>query len=76
MVDGKKILQFFGIFAVVLVITFAMSWVELLSRAKESYNEVIQLIEKAFLLKDDVRKYIVNHSWEYYAKKIEDLFLE
>ncbi len=39
------------------------------------YQTVIQLIEKAFLLKTDIRKTVLEHTWENCSKKIDDLFL-
>ncbi len=39
------------------------------------YLEVIQLIEKAFLLKKNIRNTVLEHTWENCSKKIDDLFL-
>ncbi|MBI5417365.1 hypothetical protein HZA55_05390 [Candidatus Poribacteria bacterium] len=47
MIEGKKILQFFGIAVFVLLITFVLSWMELLSRAKNAYEEGNTYLMKA-----------------------------
>ncbi len=47
MIEGKKILQFIGILALVFCITFVLSWIELLSRAKNSYGEGNSFLTKA-----------------------------
>ncbi|WP_103865274.1 glycosyltransferase family 4 protein [Aquimarina sp. I32.4] len=40
-----------------------------------NYKEVVELIEKAFLLKTDVRETVLSYTWENCSKKIDDLFL-
>ncbi len=40
-----------------------------------SYQEVVPFIEKAFLLKTDVRETVLQYTWENCSKKIDDLFL-
>lgn len=40
-----------------------------------SYQEVIPLIEKAFLLKTDIRETVLPYTWGNCSKKIDDLFL-
>lgn len=40
-----------------------------------NYEEVIPLIEEAFLLKTDVRETVLEYTWENCSKKIDKLFL-
>ncbi|GAA4270868.1 glycosyltransferase family 4 protein [Aquimarina gracilis] len=40
-----------------------------------NYKEVVALIEKAFLIKADVRETVLPYTWESCSKKIDDLFL-
>ncbi|WP_405207661.1 glycosyltransferase family 4 protein [Aquimarina sp. LLG6339-5] len=40
-----------------------------------NYKEVIPLIEKAFLIKTDVRETVLPYTWENCSKKIDDLFI-
>lgn len=40
-----------------------------------NYQRVVQLIEKAFLLKTDVRETVLEYTWENSSKKIDKLFL-